>query len=348
MHFKKGDKVRFLNEAGDGVVTQLAANGFVYVEVDGFEIPYDPKLLVSTIPANAKKETSSEEQEDRPVRQQEKQAFQNPFEQKVAEGIYLSFTPENKLENAPLQVVLHNNTQYAMLFCCSLKNEKNYKAIEKGELNSFSQMSIGELLKSETEKWLNILIEAIYITNPKFDYLKGFSRNIKLKAVKFFKETSFIYHPLTSKNSVIEKVIEYDLFYRELNSFNEEKLIEITEETAKQFLTEKENSNQFVKVSKPNETNNIELEIDLHIEELIDNVAGMSNALIVNVQLNHARKALENAIAERAKKITFIHGVGNGKLKTEVRAMLEKYKEIKFYDAPYTKYGYGATEVALR
>ncbi|MES2838162.1 MAG: DUF2027 domain-containing protein [Bacteroidota bacterium] len=347
MHFKKGDKVRFLNEAGEGIVTQLTANGMVFVEVDGFEIPYDPKYLVSTTPVKAVK-VSEQEEEDRPVRQQEKQAFQNPFEQKVAEGIYLSFTPLNETNNAPLQVVLHNNTQYNMLFCCAAKNEKNYKTIEKGELFAFSNLHIGELLKSETEKWANLLVEGIYISNPKFEYLKGFSKTIKLKLVKFFKETSFAYHPLTAKNSVIEKVVEYDLFYREINPFNEEKLAEISELDAQKFLTEKENSISATKISKPNESAFTEVEIDLHIEELLDNFSNMSNSLIVSVQLNHARKALEDSMAQKINKIIFIHGVGNGKLKTEVRAMLAKYQGIKFYDAPFHKYGYGATEVDLK
>ena len=53
-------------------------------------------------------------------------------------------------------------------------------------------------------------------------------------------------------------------------------------------------------------------------------------------------------MAHQFKKITFIHGVGNGKLKQEIINKLEKdYPALQFHDAPTTRYGFGATEVVL-
>ena len=48
------------------------------------------------------------------------------------------------------------------------------------------------------------------------------------------------------------------------------------------------------------------------------------------------------------KKIVFIHGVGNGVLKNEIRKALEKkYKWHTFQDASFKEYGYGATMVIV-
>jgi dsDNA-specific endonuclease/ATPase MutS2 len=100
------------------------------------------------------------------------------------------------------------------------------------------------------------------------------------------------------------------------------------------------------KISKPHTKNNsaYEMEIDLHIEELIDNYKGMSNAEIVVIQLRHFEIALDEAINAHCRRLTVIHGVGNGRLKTEVRNILSA-QGLRFHDASYSKYGFGATEV---
>jgi hypothetical protein len=48
------------------------------------------------------------------------------------------------------------------------------------------------------------------------------------------------------------------------------------------------------------------------------------------------------------RKIVFIHGVGNGKLKLEIRRSLDRdYPQLKYQDASFQEYGYGATMVIL-
>ena len=92
---------------------------------------------------------------------------------------------------------------------------------------------------------------------------------------------------------------------------------------------------------------NIELEIDLHIHELTDqNYKLMSNAEIILIQLSHLQVSIDKAIAGNYLKLIVIHGVGTGKLKQEVCKILQQNK-LKFYDASYAKYGFGATEVSF-
>lgn len=113
-------------------------------------------------------------------------------------------------------------------------------------------------------------------------------------------------------------------------------------------LFQKKNFSDSPKKSKPHAQNNgmLEMEINLHIEELLDNYKGMSNAEIIQVQLKHFQKALDKAISGRYKKLIVIHGVGNGRLKHEVRSILSS-ENMRFYDGSYAKYGYGATEVVI-
>lgn len=89
------------------------------------------------------------------------------------------------------------------------------------------------------------------------------------------------------------------------------------------------------------------LEIDLHIDKLLPSLRGMSNFDILDHQINEARRQLEFAIRKNIKRIVFIHGVGDGKLKLELEYLLKRYDKIKFFDANYQKYGLGAMEVHL-
>jgi len=89
-------------------------------------------------------------------------------------------------------------------------------------------------------------------------------------------------------------------------------------------------------------------EFDLHIEKLVKNFRGMSNYDILTLQSETAKRHVEFAIRNRIPKIVFIHGVGEGILKSELDFMLGRYENIVFHDANYQKYGIGATEVIIK
>ncbi|KAB1070720.1 DNA mismatch repair protein MutS [Tamlana haliotis] len=89
------------------------------------------------------------------------------------------------------------------------------------------------------------------------------------------------------------------------------------------------------------------MEVDLHIHQLIKSSRGMSNFDMLTLQLDTARHKLEFAISKRIQKIVFIHGVGEGVLKTELEYLFGRYNNLKYYDANYQKYGLGATEVYI-
>ncbi len=89
-------------------------------------------------------------------------------------------------------------------------------------------------------------------------------------------------------------------------------------------------------------------EFDLHIEKLVKNYKGMSNYDILTLQSETAKRHIEFAIRNRIPKIVFIHGVGEGVLKSELDFLMGRYENIAFQDANYQKYGLGATEVFFK
>lgn len=92
--------------------------------------------------------------------------------------------------------------------------------------------------------------------------------------------------------------------------------------------------------------NDVVMEVDLHASKLLRSTKNMDNFDILSIQLDTAKRKLEYCIQKRIPKIVFIHGVGQGVLKTELQFLLNKYP-VNYYDASYVKYGLGATEVSV-
>lgn len=114
-----------------------------------------------------------------------------------------------------------------------------------------------------------------------------------------------------------------------------------------QYLLDKISEKPKKKPQKFTKTKNeIVFEVDLHINQLVKSTVGLDNYDMLNIQLDTAKRKIEYAIQKRISKIIFIHGVGEGVLKTELQYLFQKYP-VKYYDASYQKYGSGATEVYI-
>ena len=98
---------------------------------------------------------------------------------------------------------------------------------------------------------------------------------------------------------------------------------------------------------KPKERNLPPMEVDLHINQLVPKTRGLNNYEMLTIQLDTAKRQLEFAISKRIQKVVFIHGVGEGVLRTELEFLFGRYDNVEYYDADYQKYGRGATEVYI-
>jgi hypothetical protein len=93
----------------------------------------------------------------------------------------------------------------------------------------------------------------------------------------------------------------------------------------------------------------VAVEVDLHIENLVNNHSQLAKEEILPVQLQTFEKQLEAAITQGKQEIIFIHGVGNGVLKNAIQKLLSSHPAVDYYkDARKEKFGYGATHVKLK
>lgn len=90
-------------------------------------------------------------------------------------------------------------------------------------------------------------------------------------------------------------------------------------------------------------------ELDLHIEHLVDQVKGLSNADILQIQLAELQKYLRIAINNRQDKMVIIHGLGKGILREEVHKILKAIPEIANTESGWQPgFGFGATVVSFQ
>ena len=90
------------------------------------------------------------------------------------------------------------------------------------------------------------------------------------------------------------------------------------------------------------------MEVDLHFHELVEDMSGLKDRTKLDIQLNHFERMIRIAAEQRIRKVIFIHGVGQGVLRHQIRSRLEMYyPECSVRDANPREYGSGATEVLL-
>lgn len=90
------------------------------------------------------------------------------------------------------------------------------------------------------------------------------------------------------------------------------------------------------------------IEIDLHIDALLDSTAGMNNTDMLLHQLETIRNVLNAHSRRHGQKIIFIHGKGEGVLRKALYDLVKReFSRCELQDASFVKYGFGATMVII-
>lgn len=90
------------------------------------------------------------------------------------------------------------------------------------------------------------------------------------------------------------------------------------------------------------------MEVDLHIHELVDDQRGLPDRAKLAIQMDHFDRMMDIAKRQKLRRIVFIHGVGQGVLRHQIRTSLDQHHpDCTYREGDPRKYGSGATEVWL-
>lgn len=337
--FRIGDKVKFLNEKGGGTVVAIKNAYEVIVQLpDGLEIPYPASELISDThqilinPSSASLEAV-------------------PTDNKL---IYLAIESNtSQVKNATEYFFyLFNLSDFQFYFTYSLGKNNVYQCLADGKVQPYEKQRIKTLSVSLLKEADTHQFQMIFFQNTLFVSQTPVFETIKLNE-KTFSSDRFIHHPefarpvwiMILKEKFSDTPTELSQYQSPQNIrhfLNEEDLKKI--QSLQEKKAEVSSRKHFSKQKYPDE-----VVMDLHIEELVDNPGDYSAHQKLQIQLNYFQRELHQAIAHNVRKITVIHGVGNGRLKQEVRAYLKTVEEVKAVeDAPLKMYGWGATVVYIK
>ena len=219
-----------------------------------------------------------------------------------------------------------------------LKNEK--EETWSGQCFKQALSPLGEMFYAELNESPVLDIRLVKIATD--DTLGEYEKMLRIKPRTFFKTQLFI--------PIIEKKMHGYLLFDKLSEPIHKEKIDLRQypmRKAKNYFRTHQRSSYF-SMNNPVEFASFNPEIDLHVEALGINPHGLSNSEIIIEQLRAFEQFLSKAIRLGTPKIYVIHGVGKGRLRTEVHRVLSAHPDVSDYKNEYhPRYGVGATEVNL-
>ncbi len=338
---KPGDIVKFLDEVGGGRVTKIIDANTALIETeDGFEFPYPLNKLIVVRTEKDYSETTENQEEQHQGASLLDDSQPDIIKDNEETNIYLGVVPQNPFQLAQTGYELHlvNDSNWHLLYVYQIPYENQVKSTPghlqpnmMEQLMTLDAQSLGDLRE--------ISFHILFFRRTPHQSRKPLIAKIRLKPEKLFDTGSYIDNDYFETKALLYPILEEHPL--------DEALKKLRQHDFHQVKREKEDKNrrlnqprQFRSGKKP------ELwEIDLHITELLDDTRGMSAKDMLDYQMQVFKDKLDEGLRDpNVKKIVFIHGRGNGRLRQEIRAFLDR-KNIPYQDASFAKYGFGATMV---
>ncbi|MEZ5172236.1 MAG: Smr/MutS family protein [Bacteroidia bacterium] len=318
-----GSTVKLLDQVGEGtVIGYTRDNRIIVMMTDGFEIPYFEKELVVIKQGN---DTVGNYQ-------QETKNVVKPFSR--GEILYLGFVLAGISKDSPLiEVQLINWRKEPLIYVLYSETQKKLHLESKGELGSGTSGSVSKSALPELLLKDRFFIQIQPYSNKTDSAPHAWSGYIKYQTPQITEPLNWPFDSeLQARALLVQVYPEKIIKHQPAEKSGAEKTGHNITSSGGYLLTEGREGR---------------FEVDLHIEELLENTAGMENSEIIKYQLRHFLKCLDEARQRKIRKFVAIHGVGKGRLRDEIRKLL-KEEGITFYDAALSSYGWGATEILVK
>lgn len=341
---QQGDKVRFLNEEGGGIITRIVGNTVYVEDEDGFEIP----TMSSDVVVVEAQAVQKQQVEERRIEEKKEEIaeievdYDYKYEEEQADDhsprFMLAFLKSDKGNSGYLDLYAVNDSNSFVFFtlCEQLGDTDDVRMLHYGtiEPNTKLQLDRYNPQRIDNQTWQCQLL--LFRKSKTFGAYPPVSTSVKIKSTKFYKDNSFVDNDFFAEKAVLYPIIKGEL---------ESKVEELSVNELLRVAQEKERKP--AKVKSKSSVGGL-LEVDLHIEEIIDSTAGLSNGEMLELQLARFNTVMEENLKRKGQRIVFIHGVGNGRLKGDIRKQLErKYSKCEYQDASFKEYGFGATLVKI-
>ena len=353
MSLKIGDKVRFLNAVGGGIVKRFIDKNIVSVEEeDGFETPVlikecviiesgeNKTKAVQVVNQTSAGKPSFSKDTTPPAVEKKIQVIETPEGEKL--NVVLAFLPNQpkSMLNTSFDCYLVNDSNYFLSVNYMNKSGQKWMGRFTGLIEPNVKTFLEEIEQMDLNELERICIQFIaYKQDKLFDLKNPASVEMRIDATKFYKLHSFRENDYFDEDALTFSIVKNDV---------SEKPFYVDAKAIERAMQEKEAPVQSKQTSAKKQQLPI-IEVDLHANELLETTAGMNNTDILNYQLGKFNETLQQYAGKKGQKIVFIHGKGDGVLRKAILDELKKkYKNYYYQDASFREYGYGATQIQIR
>jgi hypothetical protein len=353
MTFKKGDRVKFLNDIGGGIITRVDRKTIYVENDDGFEIPIAESQL---LPAQVSQAGNSPFAASRPSFDEKNgtDAVRNVY---VPEYIDLTDSPDESDVDTSLSILLAwtaqrkkhgeagyelhlvNDCSYHIMYVAAMISNGAYRGIQAGMLERDTSINLTQISAGDLKQIDSIRLELLFF--KKGAYMPQEPMRYELKTDGFYLTDAGNY---AANEYFDEKALIYNITEEYLMA----EIENVAQEAQMQLIEQKQRIDRPIPKPAGKSPENDTEEVDLHIEQLVERPKAFTPAEMLNIQMERFSAALEEAVRNRTKRIVFIHGVGNGRLRLEIQRTLDRrYPKLRYQDASFKEYGYGATMVII-
>ena len=291
--------------------------------------------------------------------------FRAPVEERKGGNMlsaYIAFVPMdiNNVTSTRFETYFVNDSNYYIQFCYMIAEGNSWNLKFKGEVEPNTKLYIEEFGRDALNDMNHIAVQFIsYKLEKGFIMKPSVDAQFRIDPVKFYKlhtfqDTQFFESPALLYSLIVDDVparplvIDPKALKKEMFAGADNEKKESQEHIGNYMRRYEDGKNGNVFKIKHRGDDDIVV-IDLHADELLDTTAGMTTADILNYQMKKFRDILAEYANKKGQKIVFIHGKGEGVLRSSIINELHyRYKKYAYQDASFQEYGYGATQVTIR
>ncbi|HRY32453.1 MAG TPA: DUF2027 domain-containing protein [Bacteroidales bacterium] len=351
-----GDRVKFLNEKGGGIVTKVISPSLVSVMVEeGFEIPTATGDLIKIDNLDAAGRLFQDKLsvpmpsegggENIPIAETLIPLQRISNRKDLPAGVYLSFIPHDQkwLITGSLDIFIINHTPFEVLYTYFLyETDGTYTLMDSDSIPALTRLYLQTVDREEIPDWNRGVAQMLFSKESMNQMLPPASCQFHIKEKRFLDKAHYVETPFAGPRMLISPLVELSRLKATLSK---------DKDSGGDRLGKHIESNDIYRESPLIEkyrTGDKEAEVDLHIEELVEDESVLDAGQTLGIQLDFFKRCLESAIENAYRKVIFIHGVGNGTLKSEIRQLLDGREGLHHQIAPMARFGVGAIEVTIR
>ena len=366
-----GDQVRFLNAVGGGRVVKIEGQ-LAYVDEDGFETPVLVRECVVVAHAGQQPSrttfvkpapVSSPAEDTRKTEQPESAPASLPVVEvdgRDVLNIVMGYEPVDikRLSESDFDLYMVNDSNYYIAYTyLTCADGEGWVMRARGIVEPNIQEFVCEVKRADLSKMDRVAVQIMsWKEGRNFDLKPAVTVITPLDVTKFFKLHCFREGEYFDTPTLAVDLVRDDVSCGCCTSTSRHSVDKgcdhksVDAKVLEKAMRSKKNTDR--RRPQPRHPQPVRsgdlLEVDLHIDELVDTTAGMSAADMLNLQIDEFRRVMDANMRNHGQKIVFIHGKGEGVLrKALAKELAYRYKTCRVQDASFQEYGYGATQVTI-